>query len=130
MSDPRSVGNVLGQDVTERIRRKWPPNPEQRLARLKAAFASGYLKIGRLYCASCARRIEREFEIMGEEYDSVWFAPVDVDVDWMRRHMMEHDIHLEADIQRLEIEARKHGIELKTITAWLLTNKQTAPKPR
>ena len=130
MSDPRPVGNVLGQDVIERIRRKWPPNPEQRLARLKAAFASGYLKIGRLYCASCARRIEREFELMGEEYDPIWFAAVDVDVDWMRRHIMEHDIHLEADIQRLEIEARKQGVELKTITAWLLANKQTAPKPR
>ena len=130
MSDPRPVGNVLGQDVIERIRRKWPPNPERRLDKLKAAFASGYLKVGRLYCASCARRIEREFELMGEEYDPIWFAAVDVDVDWMRRHIMEHDIHLEADIQRLEIEARKQGVELKTITAWLLANKQTAPKPR
>jgi len=123
---PRHIGGVLGQNAIERIRKKWPDNPDARRRKIQAAFNGGFLRLGRLYCDKCRARIDQQFELLGPEYgDPVWLEAVSVDVDWLRAHLMEHDLHLGEEMDRLEVEARKLGRKLTTIGAWVLVNKQS-----
>lgn len=115
----RAIGNVLGQDALERIRKKWPYDPIQRAKRLQAAFSSGLLRVGRLYCRQCARSLEQQFELL--DYDPVVFRPVMVEVNWLLSHLVKHDLHLETEIERLQAVARREGAVLRYIVAWELS---------
>jgi len=123
----RSMSDMMAAETIARIRRKWPPNHEARMRRVMAALKSGYLKIGRLYCGSCARQIEQQFELLDGDYDPMWFAAVSVPIEKLIPVLIQHDLHLQDTIGHVQAEARRlHGdrAQAKTVNAWLLVNRR------